>query len=182
MEKKGKYTKYVKYTINDGKATVSGCYVDESAFYNRDDVITVEVDGEVKRIGAYAFRKCKNLTEVILNAPTTSIYSDAFSGCDNLQRVYIPSSVNWIAENVFADCPKLEIFCEGEVGEYWVDKEVTRYSTVYSAEDDAFNFHRSSGSWSGHTVEEKVRECWNPDNRPVHTNVTREQFDKLSKK
>lgn len=171
--------KYAKYTINDGKATVSGCIVDESAFYNRDDITTVEVDGEVKSIGSYAFKECNNLTEVILHAPTTSVYSDAFAYCPNLKRIYIPSSVNWIAEDVFLNCPNLEIFCEGEVGEYWVDKEVTHYTTVYSAEDDAFNFHRSSGSWSGHTVEEKRRECWNPDNRPVHTNVPYEQFLKI---
>lgn len=182
MSKKDKYTKYVQCTISDGKATVSGCIVDAHAFYNRGDIITVEVDGEAKSIGEGAFRRCENLTEVVLHAPTKSIYSDAFAYCVNLQRIYIPSSVDWIAENVFLNCPKLEIFCEGEVGEYWVDKEVTHYTTVYSAEDDAFNFHRSSGSWSGHTVEEKIRECWNPDNRPVHTNVTREQFDKLSKK
>lgn len=135
-----------------------------------------------KEIPAYGYAKRNDITEAVLPNSATVIREYAFAHCPNLKRIYIPSSVSWIAENAFLNCPKLEIFCEGNVGESWVDKETARYTTVYSAEDDAFNFHRSSGSWNGHTVEEKVRECWNPDNRPVHTNVTPEQFDELNKK
>lgn len=135
-----------------------------------------------KELSEYAYAKREDLIVVVLPSSVFDIREKAFAHCVNLQRIYIPASVLRICENAFLGCPKLEIFCEGDVGVDWVDKEVTHYATVYSDEDDAFNFHRSSGSWNSHTVEEKRRLCWNPDNRPVHTNVTREQFDQLNKK
>lgn len=172
--------KKIKYPIIDGKAVISGVEDLESfAFYKNRELVTVVLEDGVKCIRMDAFCACPNLTTVVLPATLEVILEGAFASCVNLKRIFIPKGVRRIYENAFALCGNLEIFCEGEVGSGWTDYEEVYTTTVYSDEDDAFNFHRSSGSWNGHTVEQKRRIRWNPDNRPVHTNVTYEQYLKL---
>lgn len=111
----------------------------------------------------------------------TLLEKEAFMGNHHIKRVYIPKSVVTIERDAFKGCECLEIFCEGEPQEGWVSgvgKDIERYSVV-TPEDDAFNFHRSAGSFTSTTVErEVVRDRnWNPDGRPVHTNVPRKVCD-----
>lgn len=51
-------------------------------------------------IGNYAFRNCKQITEVTLPSTITSIHGGAFSGCTNLLDIYVP----W-AEGAIANAP-----------------------------------------------------------------------------
>lgn len=172
----------IKYPIIDGKAVVTGIEDLESyAFYKKRELVTVVLEEGVKCIRMDAFCACSNLTTVVLPDTLETILDGAFASCVSLRRIFIPKGVSRIYENAFALCENLEIFCEGEIGSGWTDYEKVYYTTSYSDEDDAFNFHRSSGSWNGHTEEQRRRISWNPNHRPVHTNVTREQFNKLNK-
>ena len=62
----------------------------------------------VKRIGAYAFSSCFELTSVSLPQTITEIGEGAFNGCENLSSIIIPRSVITLAEEVFIYCPHLD--------------------------------------------------------------------------
>lgn len=156
--------------------------VNRDAIARNKDIVSVVLEEGVKIIDECAFASCVNLTEIVLPSTLERINERAFYNCKSLARIYIPKGVVEILGNAFSGCDSLEIFCEGEVGDGWIDEVRTRQTTIYSAEEDAFNFHRSSGGWDGHTVEYTIVNKWNPDNRPVHTNVSREQYDELCKK
>lgn len=115
------------------------------------------------------------LETFIVPAGTTTIGEYAFANCANLRKVYIPASVTVIEKSAFENCPLLEIFCEGEPVDGWVDKTETEHLSydITTPEDDAFNFHRSGGSFTYTRVERDVERhyCWNISNRPVHTHV-----------
>lgn len=107
----------------------------------------------------------------------TSIGREAFRACIALRKIYIPRSVETIKDRAFENCPSVEIYCEDEPKEGWVygmRKRIVRYEIV-TPEDDAFNFHRSGGSFTSTTVEreEESFHNWNPLGRPVHTHVDR---------
>lgn len=124
------------------------------------------------------FANESRLSYYIVPDTVTAIGKEAFSQCFGLRKIYIPKSVKKIGNNAFYRCDRLEIFCEGEPAEGWVHgivKEKVRYQTV-TDEDDAFNFHRSSGSFSFTWVEreDETFQNWNPQDRPVHTNVSKE--------
>ncbi|MCQ2435106.1 MAG: leucine-rich repeat domain-containing protein, partial [Oscillospiraceae bacterium] len=68
---------------------------DEPCWPDRaDEIKRVIIRSGVATIGNYAFRNCKNLSEVILPAHTlTSIGQGAFSGCEQLTTFRVPDSV-----------------------------------------------------------------------------------------
>ena len=73
----------------------------------------------ITRIGARAFRGCKNLKSVMLPEGLLKIDALAFSGCESLTEIVIPESVENIAMGVF-DTDSLTInlyFSEGEMPE-----------------------------------------------------------------
>ncbi|MCM1438672.1 MAG: leucine-rich repeat domain-containing protein [Roseburia sp.] len=117
-------------------------------------------------------------TSCIVPAEVHTIACHAFYLNKRLTRVYIPKSVTDIHEDAFSCCPALTIYCEGEPCEGWVDRVDKEERSYYSAEDDAFNFHRSSGGWTSHSVIEEIERRWNPQNRPVITNVSLSEFEK----
>ncbi len=109
----------------------------------------------------------------------TRIGKEAFMDSSRLQRIYIPKSVAVIERDAFKGCGNAEIFCEDAPQEDWVcgmRKETVSYEIV-TPEDDAFNFHRSGGSFTSTRIEreEETFHNWNPDARPVHTHVPREE-------
>ncbi len=107
----------------------------------------------------------------------THIGKSAFFATRFLQKVYIPKSVVTIEKDAFKSCDWLEIYCEDEPKEGWVHemrKEIVHYD-ITTPEDDAFNFHRSAGSFTFTRVEREIEvfHDWNPSNCPVHTHVDR---------
>lgn len=140
-----------------------------------NEKLTKVVVGEIEKIESYKFYNLKELEEVVILDTVHTICENAFKNCQNLKRVFIPKSVKIIEKNAFTDCPKLEIYCEGEPEPNWVNKtEIEEVEERYiSPEDDAFNFHRSSGSWSYSTYIRKVevKVSWNPSEYKVHTNA-----------
>ncbi len=62
----------------------------------------------VEIIGEMAFRRKKNLKNVIIPSTVKTIAHDAFYDCDALDNVYIPASVTTIRGYSFAECDSLK--------------------------------------------------------------------------
>lgn len=62
----------------------------------------------VEIIGEMAFRRKRNLKNVIIPSTVRSIERDAFYDCDQLDNVYIPASVTAVREFAFAECDMLK--------------------------------------------------------------------------
>lgn len=134
----------------------------------------IEVPSGIKIICHDAFRMQRDITEIILPDGVIFIGEYAFSLCSALTRVYIPKSVRDIHKNAFSSCHNLTIYCEAQPTDGWIDKTEERTTYHETEEDYAFNFHRGMASMTA--VTETVRACWNPDDRPVVTNVPRDKF------
>ena len=111
-------------------------YSNDSHGYRR--LSAINIPNGVKYIGACAFMKCKDLTEIVLPESVVTIGNEAFSGCVNLigsinipdgvkrigagafmdctgiTEIRIPESVTEIGENAFGGCTALTINCEAE--------------------------------------------------------------------
>lgn len=76
-------------------------------------ISTIEVGGNVKKIGASAFCACLQLRTVVLCEGVEEIDNMAFYCCGNLATVEIPRSVKSIAlgehDTPFTGCPKLTV-------------------------------------------------------------------------
>ena len=159
---------------------------DELKDINRPHNVTyVEIPDTVRKIAPLVFRCDNTIETVIIPSSVEEIGLGAFYSCTALKRVFIPSSVKVMAERVFQDCnPELEIFLEGEPQEGWfvgtTEKKVVE-ERIVTDEDNAFNFHRSSASWSSTKIEREVElnHHWNSDNAKVHCNLSKEQFLRL---
>lgn len=156
---------------------------DELRDINRPHNVTyVEIPDTVRVISPLVFRCDNTIETIIIPSSVEEIGLGAFYSCTALKRVFIPCSVKVMAERVFQDCnPELEIFLEGEPQEGWFvgDKEKKIIEDrIITDENDAFNFHRSSGGWSYTTVEKEVEvnHHWNSDNAKVHCNVSKDDF------
>ena len=98
--------KIYKYTLYDGKATITG--IAEKNNFTGEQVIPNEVDGyPVICIGNLAFSKCTNLKNVIISEGITDIGSYAFSECSNLESITIPASIKNVGEFAFESCTNL---------------------------------------------------------------------------
>ncbi len=131
------------------------------------------------KIGDREMARQTRYRDYVIPDGVTEIGKEAFMDSMRLHKIYIPKSVAVIGRDAFRGCGNLEIYCEDAPQEGWVygmRKETVSYEIV-TPEDDAFNFHRSGGSFTSTTVyrEEEVFCDWNPDGRPVHTHVPKEE-------
>ncbi len=109
---------------------------------------------------------------VLLNSGLQSIGAKAFVNCASLKKVWIPKTVTEIEEDAFVGCVNVEIFCEGEPVEGWVDKEYDEQTYA----PDPYNFHRGGGDDSYIIVIKHIVKNYNPLRRPLYTNVSAEDF------
>ncbi len=61
---------------------------------------------DIKRIGRYAYAGCRELEEIIIDAPDCVIERDAFTNCRDLRKVRI--NVKEMGKGVFSYCRRLE--------------------------------------------------------------------------
>ena len=121
--------KYYDLVIPEGTE-----YIGRSAFYNCANVLSIEVPGTVKSIGAYAFYGCRvagltvefteetgeldengsPITQIVpitgyikLGEGIESIGDRAFQGCASLTTIVIPDSVKSLGKRVFHKCTAL---------------------------------------------------------------------------
>lgn len=156
---------------NIGAGELNGCA----------EMTGVTIPNGVEYIGKDAFANCTALERVTIPDGVTCIAESAFCGCSRLKHIFLPKSVAQAGDKAFGACPELEIYLEGDVGADFIDKTVEHTVSTYTPEDDAFNFHRSSGGFTSHDTVETLTLCWNPNARPVHTFVSREEYEKIIK-
>ncbi len=140
-----------------------------------------EMDRITTEIGARQMARQTRYRDYVVPDGVTRIGKEAFMDSTRLRRVYLPKSVAVIERDAFKGCENVEIYCEDAPQEGWVcglRKEIVQYETV-TPEDDAFNFHRSAGSFTTTIIEREVESFhnWNSSGRPVHTHVPREETE-----
>ena len=163
------------FTFSDDGAGVTGVSEKKDR-----DIKTLYIPDGVKTVCNEAFYGLRVHT-VILPDGLESIQPRAFIKCVNFKRIFIPQSVKVIGKDAFAGCKQLKIYCEGEPREGWIDKP-DEIKTYYDDMTEAFNFHRSAGSFDDRYVVERkeiIRNTFNPEERPVITNISREEFLKI---
>lgn len=141
----------------------------------------IEVPDSVSVVGSYAFFNDETVESVILPSSVEKIQKHAICQCCKLKKIFIPKSVTEIEEDFIRRCGKqVEIFCEGEKQKGWINKIEKQIieDRIITDDDNAFNFHRSSGAWSYTTVKREVRikHCWNSDKLTVYYNVSKDEF------
>lgn len=83
-------------------ATTFGPAITKHEFSNGTGTITC--NGEITKIGEYAFHNCSALTSIEIPNSVTTIGGSAFQGCSGLTSIRIPSSVTSIGNYVFSNC------------------------------------------------------------------------------
>lgn len=108
--------------------------IENQAFNECTNVISVTIPNGIKTIETGAFRNCKNITELVIPDSVTEIYTNGdwgafsyctsleevklgknvtnigncvFVGCSNLKHINIPNSVTGMGRSVFSGCTKL---------------------------------------------------------------------------
>ena len=78
------------------------------AFRFCSKMTSIKIPSSVERIGSYAFGACSGLNAIDIPESVTSIDSEAFRSCSGLTSIEIPSSVTSLGSNPFAGCSGLE--------------------------------------------------------------------------
>lgn len=102
----------------------SGNSIENGAFSNCDNLISVTIADSVTAIGNHAFSDCDKLETILIPNSVTTIGDHAFSYCRSLENINIPQGVTTIGNHVLSGCDSL--------------KSITIPNTVTSIGDDAF--------------------------------------------
>lgn len=78
--------------------------IGNSAFYQCENLRSVEIPESVSSIGELAFCRCLSLETIELPKSVTNIGAYAFYYCENLTSLEIPSGVTLIGDHAFAYC------------------------------------------------------------------------------
>ena len=104
-----------KYEIKDGVGIIpqGTKEIEEKAFFNEWDLISVVIPDSVKTIGLEAFAGSFGLKEIVIPESVTTIRRRAFEGCNGLTSIVLPSSLsdgdgNRAGGGVFAGCTYLK--------------------------------------------------------------------------
>lgn len=102
------------WTLNsNGTLIISGTgnmknYFAHAPWYSYSESLkSVIVQNGVTSIGNYAFKDCKNITQITLSASVNSIGKEAFSGC-NFETIELPTKITIIPEGLFMGCKSLK--------------------------------------------------------------------------
>lgn len=98
---------YIPSTINYNNESYSIYKINESAFANRSDIVSVEIPESVSQIATKAFQKCSSLTTVNIPEGISVINAYTFDGCSSLVNITIPESVVNIGNYAFRNCSSL---------------------------------------------------------------------------
>ena len=74
-----------------------------SWYQYRNEIRTIEFEGNITTIGTYSFYGCNNLVSTNIPDSVTHIYNDAFRGCDSLKNVTLGDNVQYFGDRVFYD-------------------------------------------------------------------------------
>lgn len=123
--------------------------IGSSAFNDCEEIESVIIGNNVKKIYSGAFSNCINLTSITFPDCLTSIGDNTFHGCSNLRKVEIPGNVTSIGAGAFSFCVSLpEIHIPDSVtkighGAFFGCKSITQITvpgSVANIEGDTFNY------------------------------------------
>ena len=66
--------------------------IGDKAFYNNENLISIEIPNSVTSIGNYAFENSSSLISVTVGSNVTKIEDDAFSGCNIKKAIWLTNS------------------------------------------------------------------------------------------
>ena len=78
--------------------------IDDYAFYDCSELLSITIPSSVRQIGWYAFGKCSSLKSVKIDARIERISPSMFLGCSRLSSIVLPESVLEIGDNAFEGC------------------------------------------------------------------------------
>ena len=81
--------------------------IDEGAFSQNTNIVTVEIPDHVITIGDNAFYYCISLNEIVIPDSVTTIGEDAFLQCNSLTEIDISDNVTEIGHGAFSWCTSL---------------------------------------------------------------------------
>ena len=99
----------VTWTLDqNGTLTISGAGdMENSAFYNNNNIKSVIIENGVTSLGDSDFMGCQELTSIIMPDSIIRIPDNIFYGCVKLVNVIIPNSVSEIGDCAFYYCSSL---------------------------------------------------------------------------
>ncbi len=94
--------------LNSGVTSIGGGNsTTYTPFYQKSDLVSVELGSQITSIYSYAFYYCTSLTSVTIPSGVTRIGGEAFSHCTALPSIIIPSGVTSIWLGAFELCSNL---------------------------------------------------------------------------
>lgn len=95
--------------------------IEQSAFYNCEDLEEIELSDTIEKIYMSAFAKCKKLKKVVLPKNLTLLGANVFADCDSLEEVIFQDNIKKVGNSTFYHCFNLKSaeFKEGleEIGD-----------------------------------------------------------------
>ena len=82
--------------------------IENGAFADNTDVVSVDIPSSVTTIGPAAFSGCSSLSEIELPSGLTQIDDYTFHYCTSLEYVELPENLNSIGSFAFDDCVSLK--------------------------------------------------------------------------
>lgn len=82
--------------------------INQGAFYDRRDLLSVQIGDSVRDIMSQAFFQCERLETLKFGKMVRTLGSSSFSCCYKLESIRIPDSVSVIGEGAFANCSNLK--------------------------------------------------------------------------
>ncbi len=142
------HVQYWDYTINDGRAVITGYTGNE--FELR---IPAELQGaKVVGVAASAFENNGNLFYVYVPDSVTYVEENAFRSCAILSEVCFGSGISRIEKGAFADCSMLTIVCINS-GSTAVDP------AAFTGNDKRLTFAAPAGSSTAKTLKNLGADC-----------------------
>ena len=105
--------------------------VQDKAFYQNEDIVSIAIGNNVTYVGKYAFYQCPNLETVKFGKRVAVISTCAFTQCPNLENVTLPSSIRRIGAKAFYQCTSVKVLkINGSALEYVGKKGLAVNKTV----------------------------------------------------
>ena len=79
-----------------------------NAFWNCQNLESVDMTDNVKRMGICAFMYCENLKKIKLSSNIDCIEGHTFIGCTSLEQIKLPENLKRIEWSAFCECEKLK--------------------------------------------------------------------------
>lgn len=82
--------------------------INESAFLNCQELLSINLGYSVETIDKYAFQNCISLAEIVFPSSLDSLNDMILYGCTSLAKVTLPNSIVYLGAGVFRDCSSLD--------------------------------------------------------------------------